>query len=205
MIDQRIRCQDTHAAAVGQDCETFAVEGPQGRQRLGRIEQLIQVEDSEQSGAPKGRVVDVVTPRHGTGVRGRRLGAFAVTAGLDDDDGFGACGDAGRRHELARVRDRLDVKQDCMGLTVRRQVVEHVAEVHVGHVAERNQFRETNVASVGPIQHRGHDRTGLGHECQVSGARHQMHEACVESQARADHADAVGPDDAQAVGLGDVE
>ena len=68
-----------------------------------------------------------------------RLGALGMSPGLDHDHRLGARRGPCRRHELAGMGHRFDVEQDAAGLPLRGQVVEHVAEVHVRHVAQGHE------------------------------------------------------------------
>ena len=46
----------------------------------------------------------------------------------------------GRRHELSRMRDRLDVEDDRMCLVLLTEVVDEVGEADIDHVADRNEM-----------------------------------------------------------------
>ena len=47
---------------------------------------------------------------------------------------------------------RLDIKQDCAGAGIRGEVVEHVTEIDIGHVAERDDVREADLPRGGPVE-----------------------------------------------------
>jgi hypothetical protein len=47
---------------------------------------------------------------------------------------------------------RLDIKQDCAGAGIRGEVVEHVTEIDVGHVAERDDVRGADLPRSGPVE-----------------------------------------------------
>ena len=102
-IDQPIDREHADPAAVRQDREALAREGLLPAERLGRGEELVEVEHAQQPGAAKGGLVDRVGAgeRAGMGCRGPR--ALRVPARLDHDDRLRARGGARRRHELAGV------------------------------------------------------------------------------------------------------
>ncbi len=132
-------------------------------------------------------------------MRGRRARTRFVAAGLDDDDGLVARRRPRGRHELARRVDRFDVEQDRARVRVAAEVVEQVAEVHVGRVAERDEVREPDAAALRVVEHRGRQRAGLGNERERARARADVREACIEPDAGHQQADAVGAEDPQAM------
>ena len=81
--------------------------------------------------------------------------------------------------------DALDVEQDRARRAVEREVVEHVAEIDVAHVAERDDMREADAARRRPVEHGGGDRARLGDEGEVAGARREMREARIDAATRA--------------------
>ena len=124
-------------------------------------------------------------------------------AALDDDDRL-ALGEVPRRaHELARVGDRLDVQDDAARVRVGAEVVDEVAEVHVGHGADADEGAEADLVGGRPVEDGGAQGAGLAEEGHAAGRRDDVCEGDVEVQAGADVAEAVGPDDAHAVALGD--
>lgn len=100
-----------------------------------------------------------------------------------------------------RACDSLDVHQDRAGLEIARDDVEHVAKVDVGHVAHRHQMRKTDALRRTPVRERGQDSAGLRHRRDLSRLQIARPEARVEADARGGVPDAVGPDDAQKMGL----
>ena len=94
--------------------------------------------------------IDHVGAGERAGVRGGGLQAVAGAAGLDDDHRLVARRRARRRHELARRLDRFDVEQDRAGVRVAGEVVEQVAEVDVGALAERDHVREADAPRARP-------------------------------------------------------
>src|SRR3546814_9576731 len=79
-----------------------------------------------------------------------------MPAALDDDDRLAAGGNARRRHELAGVGDRFRVEQDGAGVGVHRQVVEQVAEIDIGLVAEGDDLGEADATRRGPVRSEEH-------------------------------------------------
>ena len=78
-----------------------------------------------------------------------------------------------------------------------REVVEQVAEVDVGHVADRDQVGEADAAPRRPVEDAGHDRAGLGDEREPARRGGEMREGGVQAASRHHDAQAVGADDAQ--------
>jgi hypothetical protein len=127
-----------------------------------------------------------------------------VTSRLDDDDGFYARGGASRREKLTSVGNRFDVKRDRIGSVIEREMIEAIAEVDVNLVAERNDAGKADPIVVGPFDERRDDRTRLRNDGEIARARGLGKEARVETRARRENADAIGSDDAQAAGAGDI-
>ena len=151
----------------------------------------------------RGRVDRVGRSERGC-VRVRRDGARRMPAGLHDDYRLQPCGGARGRHELARVTDRFDVQQYRARMPVAREVIEEIGEIDVQRVAERGDGRKADLAAHAPFDERGGDRGRLRHQCDVARQRRVRGEARVEPRMRRDHAQAVGPGQAHAVGARDV-
>ncbi len=196
---QRVCGQHARAAAIGQDGQAVAPNGQPAGQRLRRLEQLVQAFDAQHAGAPESRIVDRVGSGQSAGVRQRGLRAGGAAAGLDDDHRLGARGDAGGAHELARLGDRFDIQQDRARRGIQRQPVQHVAEVDIGHVAQRGDVGEAQVAPDRPVEHRRHQGAGLRDEGDVAGARRKVGETGVDADAWRQETQAIGSDDAQHV------
>ena len=77
---------------------------------------------------------------HAFAVRQSRFGARRAASGFNDDDGFGSGRTARCRQELRRMCDRFHVEQDCAALGVAGEVIQHVAEICIGHVAQRHHL-----------------------------------------------------------------
>ena len=106
------------------------------RQNLGGLEQLGQIIDPQHSRPAKGRIVGGIRAGQPAGMRGRCLGRRRVPSRLDDDDRLGACRAAGGRQEFRRLGYGLHVEQDGAAARVAGEIVEQIAEIDVGHVAE---------------------------------------------------------------------
>ena len=201
----RVRGHHAGAAAVGQDGHAVADRGAKARQDLGCQEELLQAVHAQHARAGDGGVVHLVRASQRPRVRGRGAAALFAAAGLHGDHRLVARGRAGGRHELARIVDRFDVQQDGARLRVVGQVVQHVAEVHVGVFAQRNEVRKADVARLGPVQHGGDQRARLRDEGQLPGPRRDVRKACVQPGVRRQQAHAVGAQDAHQARAGDVQ
>ena len=185
-ILQFIRCEDASAAAVGQNRQSLAVELRRAGEDFGRGEEIIEGLDAEQSGAAERGVVGRVRTRQGARMRKCGVRAARVAPAFDDDDRFQSCGPTRRRQKLRCVGDGFDVEQNGAARVVCREIIEHVAEVDVRHLAERHHVRKSDVAAGGPVNDRGDQGAGLGNEGQIAGKRRAMREAGVEADVR-DH------------------
>ena len=56
--------------------------------------------------------------------------------------------------ELAAVGYRFDVEQDRISVRIARQIIDDIAEIDVGHVAQRDEVREPDSVLIGPIEDR---------------------------------------------------
>ena len=200
-IDQRVGGQHAGPAAIGQDRQPLALRRPGRGQRLHRIEQFAHLINAQRAGPPEGGVIDRIGPGQCAGVRGSRPCPLRMAAGLDDDDRFQAGAGPRRRHEFPRVGNRFDIEQHRLGAGIGGQIIQHVAEIHIRHVTQRDEMREADAARRRPVQHGGHHGARLGDEGDVAGARCYMCEAGVQPGARRHDAQAVRPDDAQQVRL----
>ncbi len=81
-------------------------------------------------------MVDPVAAGEHAGVRGGGARPAARPPGLQHQDRLQARRRAGGGHELAAVRDALDVEQDRASARIGGEVIEHVAEIDIGHVAQ---------------------------------------------------------------------
>ena len=167
-------------AAVGENREALAGEGFDARQRFGRIEQLVDVVDPQKTGAAKGGIVNRIRPGEGAGVGRGGLGGGRRASRFHDDDGFDARRGTGRRHEGLRVLHRLDIEEDRARGGIERVIVQHVAEIDVGHVADGDEAGEADLASRRPGDERGGDGARLRHDREIARRHGLRREAGVE-------------------------
>ena len=191
--------QHAGPAAVGDDCQAVAAGAGAAGEYLGRREEIVDGVDADGAGAAQGRVEDVVGTDQGAGVGGRGLGSGGVAARLEDDHGFHSRRRPQAAHEGAAVSNPLDVEQYGIGLGVHREVVEYVAEVDVGGVAQRHHGGEADPVGVGPVQYAGADGARLGDQRQPPGPAVGVQEGGVEPDLRSHEAEAVGPEQPQVV------
>ena len=196
---ERIGRKHAGAAAIRQDRQPVAVLRVRERQRLGGIEQLGHRRDAQHPRATKRGVIDRVAAGEHPGMRGRRPCTGRGTPGLEYEHRLAARGGARRRHEFAAVGDALDVEQDGACVRVDGEIVEHVAEIDVRHVAQRDDMRKADAARRRPVEHRRDHGARLGDKGDVARRRGEMREAGIEPDARHHDADAVGTDEAQEV------
>ena len=193
------------AAAIGQHDQPIARLLSRERQRLGGIEQLGHGADAQHAGAAEGGGVDRIGAGQHAGMRGGRPRSRHGMARLQHQHRFAPRRGARCRHEFAPVGDPLGIKQDRAGIRVGGEVVEHVAEIDIGHVAERDDMREADAARRRPVEHRGHHRARLADEGNVARRRREMREAGVEPDPRDHDADAVRTDETQQMRARGVE
>ncbi len=93
--------------------------------------------------------------------------------------------------------DRFDVEQDRVRVRVARQMVDEVAEIDVGAVADRDELREADAARFRPVEHRGDQRPRLRDERDAARQRVDVRKARIQPDARNEQPDAVRPEDAQ--------
>ena len=109
-IDQAIDGEHAQSAAIRQHGEALSGKRLQPAERLGRIEQLFEIEDAEQAGTVERGVIDRVGAGERAGMGRGSLRALRAPSRLDDDHRLGARRRTRRRHELARILDRTRCK-----------------------------------------------------------------------------------------------
>ena len=122
-----------------------------------------------------------------------------MAANLDQDHRFDACGGTQRAHEAARIADALDVHQDALRLRVGYQIVEDLAEIHIGRRAHGNDAGEADIVECRPIQNGGAQCPGLRNERDIADVGAALVESCVQSDGGAHDAQAVRADQADVV------
>ena len=125
--------------------------------------------------------------------------ALRHPAGLDHHDRLDSRGRACRRHELARILDRLDVKQDRLGSLIQREVVEQIGDIDIELVANRNDPGKADGALCRPVHHACGYGAGLRDQRQISCGRHVRGEARIETDAGHHDAQAIRTDQPHAV------
>ena len=135
--------------AVGQQrqpaiAQAMAAAGGIGAEAGGRGEQLLDRVDPDDAGAAERRVVDpvAVEPQAARLAAGRQRAELA--AGLEDDDRLHAGGGARGGHEAAGVGDAFEMHQDRARREVEGQIVEDVAQLDVGALAQGDDPREAD-------------------------------------------------------------
>ena len=176
--------QHAGAAAVGDDGQPFAAPAARARQGLGGVEQRPPACPTRSMPARRAAASNTSSEPASAPVCEAAAARRPAPAGLDHDHRLVArCGPR-RRHELARRLDRFGVQQDGARARLAAQLVEQVAEVDVGAVAQRDEVREADAAPVGPVQHRGGQRARLRDEGQLARQRIAGREAGVQAEAR---------------------
>ena len=200
-FDQPVDRQHADAAAIGQDRKPLSGRRFHPPERLGAVEQFAQIRYAQDAGALKRGVIDGIGPgqRAGMGRSGPR--ALRHPAGLDDHDRLDSGGGARRRHELAGILDRLDVKQDGLGLFIQREVIEQIGDIDIELVADRDDAGKANGTLRRPIHHAGGNGAGLRDQRQISRSRHVRGKARIETDAGHHDAEAIRPDQPHAVFL----
>ncbi len=193
-IDEAVHRDDADTAAIGQDRQPIAAKGLEIRERLGRGEQFVEIDNAQEAGAAKGGVIDRVRAGERAGVRGGGAGSGGMPAGLHHHHRLDARRRAGGGEKALRVDDRLDIEQDRAGPAVERKMVEQVVEIDVGHIAERDDAGKADVAPVGPVDHRRDHGAGLGDEGEIAGQGRRRGEARIELHLRGEHAEAIRAD-----------
>ena len=196
-LDQAVGGQHAGAAAVGDDCQAVAALRRHASQRCGRVEQFLDLVDAQHPGAPEGRFIHDIGSRQRAGMRGRGTRSFFRPSAFDHDHRLDASGTPRSRHEFARVRNRFGINQDRVGRLVEHEVIQEVAEIHVAHVAHRDDGREADPARQRPIEHRCRHRPRLRQERDIAGQHGSRRKRRIQPDTRHGNAEAVGTDDAQ--------
>ena len=102
--------------------------------------------------------------------------------------------------ELARVAERLDVEQDEVGARVVLPPLEQVVRRDVGLVADRDERGQAEPARLGPLEQREPERSRLRREADPAGREGAWGKGRVEADGGGCDPEAVGPDEARAVG-----
>src|SRR5690606_27005914 len=199
LVRDGIGGHDRGAAAVRHDRERRPARREARVQRLGDREEIGVVDHPHDARALERRLEHVVRADERAGMRDRGAAAGRVPPDLHHDDRLRARDRAQRAHETPRVVHAFDVEHDGARLGVEQQVVEDLAEIHVGADSRRDDVREPDIAHARPVEQRGADGTRLRDERDASALRHRLAEARVQARGGTQHAEAVRPDETDAV------
>ena len=133
------------AQPVAAACSAWAQAGGSGEQLLDRA-------DPDQAGPSEGRVVDLVPVQAQAGAAGPLRRRAELPAGLEHEHGLDAGGGARSRHEAPRVGDAFEMDQDGPGREVQGQVVQDVAQLHLGDLAQRRRCARSRSSARPPIR-----------------------------------------------------
>ena len=198
-IDQAVDGENADTTAIGKNCQAVARKRLLPPKRLGRGEELVEIEHAQQSGPAEGRIIDRIGAGERAGMGRGGLRPLRMPSGLDHHHGLHARGGTGRRHEFLRVVDGLDVEQDRARAAVGGEEVETVAEIDVDLVAERNDGRKAHMPLRCPFHEARRHRARLGDERQIARLGAAGREARIHFGPRRHDADAVRADDAQSM------
>jgi len=201
--EQAIAGHHARSAGVGHDTESGTAWAGHARQDLRRVEHVFDLVHADDACAAKDGAVQRVVAGDGSGVRRGRQSTAREAAALHDDDRLGLGEVARCTHEVPRLVYGLDVQDDRARVWVGAEVVDEVAEVHVGHRAHADESREPDFVGCGPVEDRCAKSPRLAEEGDAPFGRRDMGEGHVEVAGGSDVAEAVGTDDPQAVRLGD--
>ena len=197
-INEIIHSEHADAAPIGENGQPVARERRHPAQRLGRLEQLVDIAHPQQARAAEGGVIDRIRPRHGARMSRRRLGRARVAPGLDDDDRLDPRSRPRRRHEALGVPDGLHIEQDRPRGAIEREPVEQRGEIHIRHVADGDQPGKADAPPRRKGRQRSRHRPRLGDDRQIALARGIGRETGVEPAHRRQHPQTIGPHHANA-------
>ncbi len=204
-VDELIDGQHPGATAIGDDGDPRAFERGKTGSGLGSVEKFGKAFHAQDAGPLQRGVGHPVGARQRAGMGGGRLGRGFVAARLDGDHRLEARGRARRRHELARIGDRLEIHHDRACARVAGQHVEPVADIHIGHVAQRDDVGKTEMVFRRPVYQRGRDRARLRQKRDIAGPGRHMRKSGIEPGRRDHQPERVRPDDAEEIRAGRLE
>ena len=196
-IEQVIDGEIADAAPVGDDRQPVAIEWLHAPQRLGGVEQTVNVAHAQDAGAAEGGVIDPVGRRQIARVGAAPARGVMATRTRHDHRLYASRGARGR-HEALGVLQMLDVEQDGAGHRIERVDIEHVGEIDIRLVAERGHAGEADLMLGAPRDNRAEHRRRLRNHRQIAGQNRLGGEAGVEFEARRDQAVAIGSEQADA-------
>jgi hypothetical protein len=196
VADRRVGREDARPARVRHDRGAAAQRHGLVRKGARVLEQLVQPLDAQDPRLQEERVVRLVRSGERAGVGARGAGALGGAARLDRDDRL-AFVPRDRARDLQEALGALqifDVQEDHAGLGVVGEVLEEVAFVQVGLVAERGELGEAKALLGHDLQRRDSHRPALREERDAPRRRHPAREGGVHRDGGG------GVDDAQAIG-----
>jgi hypothetical protein len=170
---------------------------------LGRREELPESHRPDRARALQHRVEHRVRPDERARVGMRGLARSGVAAGFQHDHGLQPRGIAQGRDEAGRLAHPFDVEQDRVGMGIGGEILEHLAEVDVDGIAQRDERREPEVMRSGPVGNRRAERAGLGDQREPPLRRAVGQDRGVHLVPRPHEAHAVRPHEAHARTRGD--
>jgi len=203
---QHIRCQNAGATCVGDDGNAAAVGQWLVGERARVAEKLLQGVHAQHACLIESCVISRLCAGQRTRMAGDRARAGLGHAALQHQDWLLAADLARHTHELRPLGHALNVGQHHARLRVICPVEHQVGLADVGLVAQADEAAEAQVlGSQRPVQDRRLERAGLRHERDVALRRRPGGEGGVQRRVRVNDAQAVRPDDANAVLLGDLD
>jgi hypothetical protein len=102
--------------------------------RFGGAEKVFKLFDTENARASEGCVVDGILAGKGSSMGGCSACRLLRATGLHRNNGFGPCGRARRRHELARISYLFHVHEYRTRVVIAGEVVQQITCVDISHV-----------------------------------------------------------------------
>ena len=193
-----------HAVAVGNATRHLAHRAFRFKRKgIGKIEEFIDGIHPDHAGLLENGIIDRFGPGQGARVGRRRLRAGRSPARFDHQNRRGAITRGNVFHHLNELRpppQLFEVEHDHVRVHVLMQILEEVQFIHIGLVADRNEFRKPEIPGRGKIQNGRTERTTLGNKRYVARAGHTGRKAGIQPHGsmRIDDAQAVGAHHAHA-------
>ena len=195
---QGVRREHRRPPRVGHDGQGRPTRPGLLVEHLGHPEEVGDAVHAQDAHAPEGSVQYLVRTGEGARVRCRRLGRLGGAAGLDDDDRLGQRDLTSGGQEGPRVADRLHVDEDALGARIVPEIGDDVSPTDVEHGPERHDRTETDPFTQAPVQDGRQEGAALTDEADGTARCHPGREGRVQATDRVHHAEAVGPDHADA-------
>ena len=167
-VGNRVGGDNAGAASVRHNGDTASRDASDARENFPSIEHLVQIDNAKDTRAAQRGGIDVIGTCERSRMRRRGLRPFRVPAGLDRNDRLGARAAPRRGHELGRVLNGLDIKKHGAVCDVACEIVEHVAQIDVGGISDRNHMAEAYSFDRSPVEHGERDGARLRHKRDIS-------------------------------------